>query len=773
MTLTTTLSGGRLNPILVVDSRELAEDLVDLFRPDVLYPTAATEPIDRFVKAHDYLTWPGFLGYSLFHSKWQHIPAHGHFVDVYHPARRLRETRKRRERRGLRLSWAVDDPLHNVLLATFGSYPMPSDDVPDYDEIFRAFLGDRAIAIAQTDNVPVVKGWITPSLLTMSGLMTDGNGADNGVFVGHSDEFDDVVTFWNLRASGGGLLFIDPRHPSRFADRLAAHKSWLATAPSRAWQRDGSITVYGREAVIDGIDLSFVGAQAVRHHVGSAIWNGLNIRPSRPHWRERSVLGSVDEPGQDRPSLTLPLPAKPTFEDPLFSQQWLVASILGTDWWGREQEMTFFPPYVPDLNEYFGRELHFNYSQFRAEPPDIWQAVSVLVHASTPDVTLRALPVTQLIAKLFERFKIQARPSEAGLITSRLIAQMGGLQGCRVFKITGVRKLIGKYSPDQAFTRSGAIQAIRDVDPRTNVPSFTAFEDLHLATRDRANKLTAQHALDQLIERRVFRLGLDFECPICQLRFWRSLDDSKTRLECEYCGTTFDAGRQLRDRDWAFRRSGLFGRSDNQAGGIPVAVTLQQLEANLSTMERQLSSTSLLLSPLGDIDVNHCETDFVMILTGHSQNSPHLPQVAIGECKARFDITEDDAINLAKVADALPERRLNVFILFAKLGEFSGDEVRACALAQHRWKQRVILLSQRELEPFFLYERHDLKPRPTIAGLEDLAAITVHLYPALRPKGWLEREAADAARRAQRVAVAEPQQPPPAAPASGAGPGPG
>lgn len=41
---------------------------------------------------------------------------------------------------------------------------------------------------------------------------------------------------------------------------------------------------------------------------------------------------------------------------------------------------------------------------------------------------------------------------------------MAGLQGCRVFKIEGVRKLIAKYAPDQSFTRSGAVNVVPHVD---------------------------------------------------------------------------------------------------------------------------------------------------------------------------------------------------------------------------------------------------------------------------------------------------------------------
>ncbi len=53
---------------------------------------------------------------------------------------------------------------------------------------------------------------------------------------------------------------------------------------------------------------------------------------------------------------------------------------------------------------------------------------------------------------------------------------MGGLQGCRVFKIKGVRKLIESFEPFQSFERSAAMDLIRNVDATTVKGDFSAYE---------------------------------------------------------------------------------------------------------------------------------------------------------------------------------------------------------------------------------------------------------------------------------------------------------
>src|SRR5208282_5403137 len=153
---------------------------------------------------------------------------------------------------------------------------------------------------------------------------------------------------------------------------------------------------------------------------------------------------------------------------------------------------------------------------------------------------------------------MKAEPSKPGRVAARLIQQMGGNQGCRVFKIAGVRKLIENYGPLQSFTRSNAVQVIGQNDPATGKPSFVQYEGLYIEQRD-SPKLKPENAFDYLLKRGVFHAGLNLRCANCELEFWLPLDGLASEVRCEYCGTTSHITAQLRDRDWAYRRSGLFG----------------------------------------------------------------------------------------------------------------------------------------------------------------------------------------------------------------------
>ena len=729
------LAGGRFNPVIPIHAPRLAESLIDCFGVDLLFPVAAVDAVQAFVKSRRYLMWPDF-NVSLFYAAWQHVPAHGAFVDVYHAARRIRESRARRKKL-LVLDWADDDPLAMVLHGMGGRYPAPSSEVPDYVDMMDQILGIERIALDRTLEVPPqIRTRLTPSRLTAAGLEPDGPGAENGVYVGDADSFDDLVNFWNVRAAGAALIFYDPRYPARLGKLLEAHKRWLASTPVRPWQEDGAVTVYCRKDKRDEPIPVELG-NARRHAISTTSWNGLNIQPPSMHWKEQAALGSVDL-SASRPSVTFALPEKPVYDHPYLTQQYIAVTISGSDPWELRGEATFFPPYVPDLNEYYGRELYFHYAQVRVQRHAIWSSLTLLTKLSTADVTLRALPTLELSVKLFAQFGITAKQSRAGQIASRLIAQMEGLQGCRVLKIDGVRTLISAYAPDESFTRSNAVQTIGNADPATGRPRFERFEDLFITKRETA-KLKPQDVLDFLLDRGVFRVGLELTCVHCELSFWVSVDDARSVVACTYCGKTFKVAKQLRDRDWRFRRSGLFGRNDNQQGGIPVAVTLQQLETTLS-IGKLLYTTSLELTPAGAA-IDKCETDFVVITSGSSHHQRHQPELVIGECKAAGGkITVEDAEHLAKVADALSNRRLNVFIVFAKTGTFSDEEIEACSRAQANWNERVILLSKDELEPYEIDERLPQGKRLRLRNLQELANYTVQRYPALRAKRSAECE---------------------------------
>ena len=110
-------------------------------------------------------------------------------------------------------------------------------------------------------------------------------------------------------------------------------------------------------------------------------------------------------------------------------------------------------------------------------------------------------------------------------------------------------------------------------------------------------------------------------------------------------------------------------------------------------------------------------------------------QVAIGECKSRYEITEQDTNNLIAVADLLAKSRLEVFIVFTKLEQFSPEELALVSRVNAGGLLRAIILTERELEPWFPYKWAECLPgRPRFgSNLEDFAVATADLYLSRQP----------------------------------------
>jgi len=220
--------------------------------------------------------------------------------------------------------------------------------------------------------------------------------------------------------------------------------------------------------------------------------------------------------------------------------------------------------------------------------------------------------------------------------------------------------------------------------------------------------------------------GLYIVCPI----FWISLDNVRTETTCEYCGHKFNITPYLKDRDWAFRRSGLFGRDDHQEGAIPVVLTLQQLHATLHS-QKMLYTTAMNLKPKSASTIkfknDKCETDLVVIVPSSIDGKLN---IAIGECKTRKEITDDDVYNLKVVADSFPRERFNIFVIFSKLIPFSQEELKRMHQLNNEYYRRVILFTDRELEPYHIYERtaKEFKIDRYAVSFEDMVKMTEQVF---------------------------------------------
>ncbi len=391
-----------------------------------------------------------------------------------------------------------------------------------------------------------------------------------------------------------------------------------------------------------------------------------------------------------------------------------------------DDQHTFELPYIPELNEFFARTVHFDYSKLRVEP----ERVAVIIDAEDHDAFVNAMPVPALMKKLFSLAGFESVPSGGGRILRQLLTQLQGVQGARVFKILGARKLLKTSGLRDSVEKHDAARIITDKSQAHPHGTFATHVDLHLGPRARGTKLTPPDVFGFMVEKGLYRMGAELDCPHCEMSNWIHVDSVKQVCKCDLCGETFDATRQLMKDPWRFRRSGILGVERNAQGAIPVALTLQQLDSNISHFGSNCYSTSLDLWPTVDPKSWRCEVDFVWL---GSSNYPDPAPIVLGECKDVGPIRPEDFAkdieNLRRVADALPARRLKAYILLTKLAAFTEEEKALAKTLNGRYQERVIMLTADELEPYHFNESFEKKGVTGYGSrLEELASITTKLY---------------------------------------------
>jgi hypothetical protein len=731
--LTHTLSGGKFNPIIPVGSNA-ARALVEHFRVDVLFPIETTEASLSFIGSFPHLTTPHF-DQRIFDNYMGRMEPN--YLDISHWLDELAHDLGRPEADpsqpassspelnpyGL-VHWTQGDPLEDVLLATFGAYPPPMGIGRDYVRFIIDNLRPAIYDAKIEESIPsyLLKQMTASSISTLDLNWDRIPSQDSaGFYAGRSDNFVDLVNYWNMRAADMNVLFLDPNHLNRL-EQLRDDQIQFILRRDMSAEFPRTINVWSREQELAagvGIHPSALPTFFVVDGI-SAMEPG--IRPPLHYFRNRSVLGpSFDDPAD--PTLAVQLPEKPFDAHEELSQQHFVVSIHPPIE-DADSEHTLWTPHIPELNHWYGIQL-VSQSRFLRVETEGFGIISSITDESLEVSLIKRL---DLARKLFEYAGIEAQPNVPGRIASRLIRQLGGLQGCRVLKIAGVRKLIKEYGPLKEFGRTVANSIIGNRDLAAGTGDFSAYEDLYIRPRQSGQKkLKPEDAFLYLLDKGAFRVGLTLTCSVCDLQFWAALDNVAELMTCEVCGSRFDIKRQLKDRDWMYRRSGLFGKDNNQEGSIPVALTLQQLSANLrSSYSGSMFITNLTLKPVS-AQIEPCETDLFVAIQAHET-----VQVIVGECKdSGGSITGDDARKMAAVADAFPREHFDPYVLFSKTAPFTDDDIANCGLAQPKYsRQRVIMLTDRELESHQIFERaaQDLQLRNPSGTLENMAEMTRQIY---------------------------------------------
>ena len=731
--LTHTMWGGRFNPLVLADQPEEARATIDAFRADFVIAIGAAEEVTNFPTQFPHLINP-LLPKDLF-LRHPGQTTRAHILDMHNAVLQFRDTRAWKSfasEDAMQIPrWENDDPLADAFLVQLGAYPDAATiGIDYYDMLDQATLAIQ-LQIHRDRPLPV-ELLSQPNLGSLSRLglyrhYSVRPGWDQpGVFVGDVANIEDLVAFWNLRAADIRLQFVDPNHWDRYEQVLPAYIHSVRETVAHLAEHRRRLAVWTQEVRLEEAMRLLGNENLVGCRVGPGHWLG-GAHPPMMILGEESSLG-VYSTELGKPRVTFAFHTKPFNGDVWFYTQHLVASVT---LFGGDEQHTFHPPYVPEWNAFYSREMHFEYDRLRIEP----ERIGIVIDAADHDAFLSGLPIGALVEQLFESIGMTAKLSGGGLITRQLISRVGGIHGARVFKIPGVRRLLKTYGPNAVFTRNAALQLIGSKDAQNPAARFSDHEDLYIEARSVGTKLTPAMVFEYLVEKGLFRIGAELTCPTCRLSNWISLDALRQANVCELCGASFDGTRQLVNSEYRYRRSGVLGLEKNAQGAVPVTLVLQQLVTNLRGLHHApLYASSYDLTPKAGMILPVCEADFLMVIPHRRSQKSH---VLLGECKDEGGrIDAEDVEHMRRVADALPSQRFDTYVVFAKLAPFTPEEIELVKTLNGPYQNRVILLTARELEPYHIYERTEAEFGIRAHGNtpENLASVTAQIYFADPPE---------------------------------------
>jgi len=726
------------NPIVSVSGgdNEQAQSTVKLYGVDLLYPVSDTADVKAFIESQDHIVsfelkdkfiWSTDQGWGD-----QNGQVRSRILDV---VKGLEKYAKDSNNKVLNVQWDPNDPLATLFSLEFGRFPQGQHPY-NLPVTFKRPFFDKPLNVASSRNLDAGL-MLKPAPIHISTLDTDlwdsGYGwSSNGIYIGDHENFNDLVHFWNLRASGLDMLFVPMRHVGLYRDVAKIHIARIKDYDEKLKFPNGVGCWYREDvsAEIINVVIQELGAdpEVVNHHcrISSALWNGLNVRPAKPYISDKTIIADVEiKYGSPRVTFQLPeLYAADNgggYEHP----QHFCVNIYPMSEFEYEGYTLKGLPYFTDMNEWYGRRIKHHPDEVRIES----DGFSVIIDTGDSVQTVSPVKNELLLKELFKRAGIDSEDSQAGLLARKLIEQVEGLEGCRVFKVPGVRKLIASLTSNAVTTQANATKVIYDEDENTSIATFKAHEGLHIQSLTRP-KLTPTEVFSFMLTMKMFRAGIELICTRCKLKSWLPISGLNNEVTCEYCGGEVELITQLKDRgDWKFRKSGLIGSDNNQEGAIPVSLTLLQF-LRMSHMHEFVYSPALKLdSKVHGID---CETDLAILGKVNNIVGRNHTAIAIGEVKSNADeISDQDIANLSKVKEVLDKSGVKTYLVFAKTAQFTADEIK-------RFKDLVasgiipILLTNTELEPYEPYDHYRKQnitiPQPYGSSFEDMAQNSLSIY---------------------------------------------
>lgn len=418
-----------------------------------------------------------------------------------------------------------------------------------------------------------------PRRIIQRGLRTTnhaGFGRDAALYFMDATNLEDVVDFWNLRASGRQVLPIpkqlqaDPGLKSLVINFLKHHR--------RPWRHDPKVCDYAsiiraRSQTMDDLQAFAMTLKIAKEPSDPSDSPFLSLQ----HWYPRmwdewardkdgavaEISGEVEGAAEiDRKKLRVHFkPLLPKFANKYgYHGEPRCANEIGFRLYGSEDYLAeVFPK---SSGENYKRAIS-SWGSFRGD----WRVgKNGLVKLVKDDIgESRDIPTAESIFfSWLQDLDWKSELSPPGLLAKQMFKQLDGFTSVlKNEKLLGLLEHMngGRVNQDGSPTNDNSVSQERDLSVGEAKSRFEG-------SSERSN------LYDYLVSKGVFRLGLKIQCPHCLRRSWFSLESVRDTFSCPRCLNAFGAIGTVTNSQWCYKTTGPFSVSQYADGAYAVLLTL-------------------------------------------------------------------------------------------------------------------------------------------------------------------------------------------------------
>lgn len=541
------------------------------------------------------------------------------------------------------VTWDTNDDLDLLRTVLYGRI----GDTSDYERSIRDALSESLPTThLGPDELmpPSASPPIGPLALGMWAVQHRSMHRDSGIAVIDPFSARDLIKLWNLRATGNVVLPWPVPHDARVA---AFTSAGLAALPRTTWGEEGEAftTIFTADRDIP-TELNEL-LDTERHG---------RVHPSISDLEQLAHLGSsigteftnsfdvqVDRDPRNGTTARLPLPRTGMTRNPDIRHglQYGAARVEIHSERDLGERVSFRAPAIRQLTKELRWAVSINSPVVRGVGEGV--VVGCTINGEH-DLTLGAIDSIDLICRLLAAAGLQAKVSDAGRWTARIVDMLGGA-GSTLAAQPSIREVL-----DLASTEGGA-------NP----------EELHNAARRFAGnwekrsvlwlRSTPYHrwVVGVLAAQRLIEAHLTYTCGACGLLQRLTPEQIQPTLTCNDCDIETPLSLQVViGARWRLKTRRLLTRNRLRSA-LPIAASL----ALLGQVQRRGDSANLHYSLGLDLERDGVkfEVDYAVLLQDERG-----PALIVGESKARNDFDDDDVSNLETVQEAVRALGVECFI---------------------------------------------------------------------------------------------------------------